>query len=76
MKRRAKVKVVESHVTLIPAERLYAKLCAQCRAGREPVRRQISPGVFMWLHDSVAACGAHVEREKAKQEAAIAAQKS
>jgi len=60
----------------VSPEAKYAKLCPQCKLGREPVRREISPGVFMWLHDSVATCGAHAERENEKSQAAVAAQKS
>lgn len=76
MKRKVRTKAVNRRVKLVPAAELYAKLCAQCRMGREPVRREIAPGVHMWVHDSVTACGAHDEREKAKHEAVVAAQRA
>jgi hypothetical protein len=54
----------------------YAKLCSICASGRDPVRREVTPGVSMWLHDSIATCGAHKEREQDKDRDAIKTQKS
>jgi hypothetical protein len=39
------------------------------------VRREVYTNSFMWLHDSVQACGANDLRKKHRSEDAIAAQK-
>ena len=53
----------------------YNRLCAFCARGREPVRREVFANSFMWLHDSVQACGANDLRKRHRDEDAIAAQK-
>lgn len=53
----------------------YKKICKLCAEGREPVRREWMPGKFMWMHDSVVACGATDVREEDKKKIVVASQK-
>lgn len=54
---------------------LYRAACAACARGREPVRRKVYGETWMWLHDSVAACGANSLREQHRHDDAVAAQR-
>ncbi len=56
-------------------DRLYRAECTACFAGREPVRREVYPGHWLWLHDSVATCAAHNLREQHRTDDAVAAQR-
>ena len=53
----------------------YNRLCAYCARGQQPVRRNLYGNSWMYLHDSVQACGANALRNRHRDEDAITAQK-